>query len=333
MRIERSNKPLTVKWLRKSRFDIRPLDTLGGDVSWAHGINNKGQVVGYIRIPPAKHRAFLWEEGQMELLDLPEGFDSASARSINEAGIVVGSGRGPGMVFSQALKWDKDSVERIGRAAPEGHSHAVDINDRGMIIGDAKWNGSHAAMYGLGKWKRLGAVPEVYASTASAMNNHDQVVGWAQSSSFGTQACLYEADSLGALVDPNNLPHESCARDINDTGVAVGHTRYGEHHEATMFFCDHIEILNVPTRYECWGIGINNNNAVLINCWVSAGQGSGPMQDFLYREGLLQDLEKLYVRRAAWRIFEAKAMNDHLQIVGNGYHQGKSQAFLMEPRS
>ena len=130
-----------------------------------------------------------------------------------------------------------------------------------------------------------------------------------------------------------NLPHESYGYDINDTGVAVGHTRYGEHFEATMFFRDHLEILNISTPYECWGIVINENGAFLIECWVSAGPASAPIQYLLYGDGLLQDLEKLYVRRAAWRIFEAKAMNDHLQIVGQGYHKGQHQAFLLEPRS
>ena len=88
----------------------------------------------------------------MELLDLPEGFATASALSINNAGVVVGVGRGPEMRFSEALRWTEGRVERLNLGVGEGQYQAVDINDKGIIVGDAAWQ---AGLYRSEKWRRI----------------------------------------------------------------------------------------------------------------------------------------------------------------------------------
>src|SRR5215211_5122081 len=51
---------------------LTDLGTLGGDSSWAGGLNDAGQVVGYSRVAPGSTAtdAFLWENGVMTGLGL-----------------------------------------------------------------------------------------------------------------------------------------------------------------------------------------------------------------------------------------------------------------------
>jgi probable HAF family extracellular repeat protein len=70
------------------------LGTLGGNESSAYGINNAGQVVGQ-----AGFRAFLYSNGLMQdlnaLVSPGSGWRLSSARDINDAGMIVGSGINP----------------------------------------------------------------------------------------------------------------------------------------------------------------------------------------------------------------------------------------------
>ena len=67
------------------------LGTLGGDESWAWGINALGQVVGWSEIEPGSdvHHAFLWEKSMMTDLGTLGGQNSLGY-AINALGQVAG---------------------------------------------------------------------------------------------------------------------------------------------------------------------------------------------------------------------------------------------------
>jgi probable HAF family extracellular repeat protein len=72
---------------------ITDLGTLGGSSSYAYGINNRGEVVGYIFAPGSTH-AFLYSARTMTDLGTLNGY-ATYAQSINDAGQIVGYAIGP----------------------------------------------------------------------------------------------------------------------------------------------------------------------------------------------------------------------------------------------
>jgi chitinase len=64
------------------------LGTLGGDESYASGINDRGQVIGASWTKTGATHAFVWENGAMT--DLGHGGNTSEAFAINTKGQIVG---------------------------------------------------------------------------------------------------------------------------------------------------------------------------------------------------------------------------------------------------
>src|SRR3954469_17332031 len=71
------------------RRAMADLGTLGGNYSWAYGINEQGQVVGFSTTASEEYHAFLWKSGSMTDLGTLGGTFSR-AFAINNRGQVVG---------------------------------------------------------------------------------------------------------------------------------------------------------------------------------------------------------------------------------------------------
>jgi probable HAF family extracellular repeat protein len=116
------------------------LGTLGGGNgwSWATGINDNSQVVGYASylVPGAAHQhAFLYSNGVMNDLGTLGGADSQAA-GINNLGQVVGHSQGSfygnhGFLFSDGAMLDLNAL--IDPALGWNIVDAVDINNNGQI--------------------------------------------------------------------------------------------------------------------------------------------------------------------------------------------------------
>lgn len=105
---------------------IRDLGTLGGqagDYGYATDVNGVGQVVGTSVL-----RAFLWQNDKMTAL----GGDGTSAEAINSRGDVAGSDNG------QAAVWPAGGGERRLGKLNNDATHAWDINDAGVVVGNAQ---------------------------------------------------------------------------------------------------------------------------------------------------------------------------------------------------
>lgn len=118
---------------------MQDLGTLGGNNSWARGINNVGQIVGESDTVDRQTHAFVWENGVMTDLGTLGGANS-SAASISDSGVVVGwaetsSGE------RRACCWIDGQIHDLnGRLLPNAKptvtlEEARDVNETGLIVG------------------------------------------------------------------------------------------------------------------------------------------------------------------------------------------------------
>ena len=165
------------------------LGTFGGDESFAYGVNDKGQVVGFAEIPPVGNqtflddRAFLYDNGQMKNLGTLGG-DTSEAFAINNNGVIVGQSE----VIPKATIYEPDAFMYVGGQMIDIHpyfafpftpisSRAWDINNFDQVVGTADFgSNSRGFLYDHGVATDLGTLGGHYAR-ALAINDSGQIVG------------------------------------------------------------------------------------------------------------------------------------------------------------
>jgi probable HAF family extracellular repeat protein len=105
----------------------------GSAYSFAYGINESGQVVGFSSFVFGTPIATEWSDGQViDLGGLP-GSTSSEALGINDAGQVVGYSVVDGTQY--ATEWSNGQVIDLGGVPGSTSSEALGINDAGRVVG------------------------------------------------------------------------------------------------------------------------------------------------------------------------------------------------------
>lgn len=116
---------------------IRDLGTLGGPVSQALSINNRGQVVGWSQTARGNVDAFLYEDSRMRVLP-GLGGSFSRANFINDQGIAVGVATRPDNLH-RAVMWADGRVVDLNSLLPPNSGWAlwgaVSINESLKVIG------------------------------------------------------------------------------------------------------------------------------------------------------------------------------------------------------
>ncbi|WP_341678479.1 hypothetical protein [Niveibacterium sp. SC-1] len=196
----------------------------GGDLSYAGGINDAGQVVGISTNAAFDARPVVWNAGQPTDL----GGEGAGARAINESGLIVGYASLPAGGTHAAL-WQDGVLTGLGGLGGN-LAGAEDINDAGQIVGLSTVSDTgpyHATLWDHGLIIDLGTSAG-QNSSAVAINARGQIVGYYIDIVQGGGPVLWENNApllLEALVDPATItPGWSIGNpaDINDLGWIVG---------------------------------------------------------------------------------------------------------------
>ncbi|WP_162597026.1 hypothetical protein [Streptomyces sp. NEAU-S7GS2] len=195
----------------------------GSGGSKVKGLGPRDLAVGASRGVPV-----YWTGTRVHRVPLPAGFTGGEVAAVNAKGLMVGSLHSAGRTAAFSFRIGARAVTLL----PEG-AHAADVNDRGLIVGDAVKSG---ALIGL-EWdgarilRRL-VPPAGYSLTSvTALNNAGQIAGSGEAvkdEESWSAGLFWPARSGAAAVPlqrfwPAGVPYDFWyPRDIDRAGRIVG---------------------------------------------------------------------------------------------------------------
>ena len=306
-----------------AQYEIIDLGTLGGDSSYAHSINEHGQVVGWSETSTGDEHAFFWENGIMTDLGTLGGIKSR-AYGINNSGQIVGYAYNSSN-DSHAFLWENGVMLDLGTLGGN-RSDARAINNIGMVVGNSADEGGFIWEDGI--MNELGTA----GTFPYGINENGQVVG--TKNILGATypyAFIWEGDGL---VDLNtkaagsswNLLH---AHSINNNGEIVGQgIKDGK---VPAFLYSNGAVTNLGTLEDnthSAAQSINEIGQVVGNSYSFEVERKA----FLWEQGEMYYLGDLLGLDSGWDYLErASAINNNGYIVGRGYKDGDQHAFLLIP--
>jgi probable HAF family extracellular repeat protein len=219
----------------------------GGYSSYATGVNNRGQVVGWaengVHDPTCdpsfqvlQFRAVIWQpNGQMQELPPLPGDSTSAATAINDYGEVVGisgdCGVAVGSVSARhAVLWENGDPLDLGNIGGDAWNTPTAINNQGTIVGFANTAPGTARVFEAFIWtkaggmKSLGKLPGDLRSEALGINERGQVVGLSRGGPFLFRAVLWQNNTLTNMnsLTVSGSPFLLLAGDIDQQGHIVG---------------------------------------------------------------------------------------------------------------
>jgi uncharacterized membrane protein len=266
-------------------------------VTVANGLNNWGQVVGHTVIGVS--RAFVWQHGRMrELPGLTSG-GSSDAAAINDFGRIVGGALDERSLFVP-VTWTRRGISRL---ANDGAGYAVDVNNRGQIVGNS------AA--GCLLWQDAQSEPQLLTGfdgnfcEVTAIDEHGAIAGRARHADGEGFGFVWED---GAVIDINasaggeELVYSELW-DI-DNGVAVGIGDPAEGRRTGLVWSEREGVHRLDVTI----------NGVAVNRWgvvTSTPTESGAQFTFTNRRGVRFDLGSVVAENGTGGL----KVNDRFQMI------------------
>jgi uncharacterized protein (TIGR03437 family) len=201
-------------FLRDAAGAVTPFDPPGANAA-CKGLNNLGQVVGYLRDSKGDHGFVRSASGEFQLFDIPPRGPGADVAAINDRGEIAGTYASPpygGPAFLRTPAGELRDLTAFGI----GQIDPAAINNRGDIAGWALQGSSNGTQHGFfrsaeGVYRQFDLPGTVSYTRIAALNNAGQFAG-------NIQGIGFVGNSDGALV---YLPGYTVSG-IDDAGHIVG---------------------------------------------------------------------------------------------------------------
>ena len=233
--------------------NVTELPTLGGDNSFATGINNHGRVIGWAETSyedptcnspqVLQFLPFVYDirTKKIAVLQLYPGDSDGTADTQNDKGQIAGisgecSNAVGGASAIHAVFWENATSAPIdmGNLGGLAWNTPTGMNNKGEVVGFGNPSGDKNASFNpiAFYWNQnigmlnLGTLPQYANSIAYAINNHGLIVGQAFNGPNGASRAFIYKDGimtdLNALTTGNPALTLLYANDVNDQGVIVG---------------------------------------------------------------------------------------------------------------
>ena len=310
-------------------YTFTTLGTQGGESSFANGINNHGQVVGYSQTTGnAAQHAVIWSErATTELGTL--GGNYSEAQAINDAGQVAGFSYVNGDVV-HATVWNGTTATDLGTYGGK-YSYALGINSAAQVVGWSTTSSGegHATVWNGTTPTDLGTLGGNY-SIAFGINGGGTIVGSAYSADPTVPLATLWNVSAPIPLGGTFSGRYSAAQGINGAGQIVGYRQTIASQQAVLWN----NAGAAPTVLASLGgtisdaQGINATGQVVGHSQTTAGV----LHATLWDGSSTIDLNTFAVG-AGWVLQTATGINDNGWITGTAVNNltGLSEAYLLIP--
>ena len=295
------------------------LGTLGG-ASVATAINEHGQVVGYSSpVPMAYEHAIIWADGEMTDIGGAAGAVTSFALDINLQGQVLVYAPANSSGSFGSFVWADGVITDLGTLGGYG-TIAIDINDRGQVVGSSAPAGGRdrAVLWQEGVLTDINP-PNAAASNATAINERGQVAGYYEQPTGIQRGFLWEGGVVTTFGSPfgdvyrvDALNERGEVAGVYSSGVGLNHFLWSKDKGLT-------DLGPTPmNRFYCRTLLSDNSTLVVLD------SPNGPL---LWRDGDITPLGSL----PHSNLNCPTAINDNGQIVGSSIDaNGEYHAVLWE---
>ena len=321
-------------------YTVTEIVTLGGHTNVGLAMSGGGfpTVVGYSRTASGVDHAFSHFVGGSVLQQLRDlgtlGGQRSEARAIN--GFVVGWAQLPSGLYHAFLSNSFQTGPMIDLGTLGGsESWATAVTSIPGVGGAAVYGASQTAgnatirafAYQNGVMTDLGASLGGPNTVAWGINAAGHVVGSADLPAGQTYHAFLFAD--GTTVDLGTLGGRSEAFAVNSADVVVGWSHVGGGTTRHAFRYEGGAMLDLGTLGGASSEALAVNRDGVVVGWAEMPQGE--QRAFIWRSGMMIDLNTLIPPASGWILQAATAIDERGAVAGYGQFQGQLRAFFLTP--